>query len=62
MDSLPLKDQKDLRELLTLYDNLTQEIEKDGLNPNNGKLLYDAYDAMSKLLGDAWSKMPEVNN
>ncbi len=62
MDSLPLKDQKELRELLTLYDNLTQEIEKEGLNPNNAKLLYDVYDAMSKLLGDDWSKMPEVNN
>ena len=62
MDSLPLKDQKDLRELLALYDNLTQEIEKEGLNPDNAKLLSDVYDAMSKLLGDVWNGMPEVNN
>lgn len=62
MDSLPLKDQKDLRELLVEYDNLILEIEKEGLDPNNAKLLYDIYDAMTKLLGDAWSKMPEVNN
>lgn len=62
MDSLPLKDQKDLRKLLALYDNLTQEIEKEGLNPDNGKLLYDVYDAMSKLLGDALRGMLEVNN
>ena len=46
MDSLPLKDQKDLRELLVEYDNLILEIEKEGLDPNNAKLLYDVYDVM----------------
>ena len=62
MDTLPEKDQIVLRELLQKYDRLILEIEEEGLNPDNAKLLYDVYDAMSKLLGDAWSKMPEVNS
>ena len=60
MDSLPLKDQKDLRELLALYDSLNQE--RDGLNKDNGQRLYDVYDAMSKLLGNVYCKIPQVNN
>lgn len=62
MNSLPEKDQIVLRELLQEYDRLILEIEEEGLNPDNAKLLYDVYDAMSKLLGDAWSKMPEMYN
>jgi hypothetical protein len=62
MDSLPLKDQKDLRELLALYDSLNLEIQRDGLNKDNAQRLYDVYDAMSNLLGDEWKKMPQVNN
>ena len=60
MDSLPLKDQKNLGQLLALYDSLNQE--RDGLNKDNAQRLYDVYDAMSKLLGNVYGKMPQVNN
>ena len=60
--SLPLQDQKDLWEFLAIYDSLIEEIERDGLNKDNGKRLYDVFGAMSKLLGDTYGKMHQVNN
>ena len=62
MDQLSPQHQLELRGLLSLYDNLIEEIEKDGLNKDNGQRLYDVYDAMSKVLGEAWKEIPEVNN
>ena len=61
MDSLTLKDQKDLGEPLELNDRLNLEIERDGLNKDNPQRLYDVYDAVSKLLVDTLKKLPQVN-
>ncbi len=62
MDSLSPEHQKELRELLALYDNLIEEIEREGLDQDNGKRLYDVYDAMTKLLGESYGDLPQVNN
>ncbi len=62
MDSLSLEHQKELRELLALYDNLIEEIERDGLDKDNGKRLHDVYDTMTKLLGESYGDLPQVNN
>jgi len=42
--------------------NIIEEIDREGIDKEKAQRLYNIYDAMSKLLGEAWRGMPEVNN
>ena len=62
MDSLSLQHQLELRELLAFYDNIMEEIDEVGMDKEKAQRLYNIYDAMSKVLGEAWKEIPELNN
>ena len=54
MESLKPESQKELQELLLLYDSLLQEVEDNGneMNKETAQRLYNIYDAISNLLKD----------
>ena len=52
MESLKTESQKELQELLLLYDSLIQEVEDSGneMDKETAQRLYNIYDAITKVL------------